>query len=567
MDMKDRSRLTNNDLRMSLESEQLDTLLAEAIYLERRDIVRAEALAHEVVRRAQRYADTLRTARGLRLLAYFVLLGGETTLAEDYLQQALQRAQSLGDRTLLGECYHTQGRLHQVRGALTEALSSYHEALALRQQLDDDAALANTYNNLGLVYIELDNYDQALHYHSYARELRQQLMDLSGEGQSLNNLGNLEADRKAYKTALRYYQEALVCALQSDDLSLETSVRYNIGYMHCLLGQYHQALPSVRKARQCAKKLGNVNQLLEVRFLMGMLYRFRTHFSLARRYFLSALEQARRLQVGRLEIVILSELGQLYLDWGQPMAAQHYLEDCLYYAQIAGARHQLSTSHERLAQALEQQSNFEGALHHFREFHRLERESFSASVENQRVALRLSLDIARAEQETALHRQRNTELEELARRDSMTGLYNHRAFHETLQSHLKDNHGLALLLLDVDHFKSYNDSFGHPAGDEVLIQIAQILKSHTRESDTLARYGGEEFALILPSASEEDAYEISERLCQAIRQTTFLNRRITLSIGTATATAGISSNQLIAAADSALYQAKHAGRDRWVKAA
>ncbi|WP_309719973.1 tetratricopeptide repeat-containing diguanylate cyclase, partial [Armatimonas sp.] len=301
--------------------------------------------------------------------------------------------------------------------------------------------------------------------------------------------------------------------------------------------------------------------------LQGVLYYALERFPLSERFLLTTLTQARELQDNQLEIRILSELGKLYLKWGRLQEAQGYLEQGLQLGTMMQADLQLQTCHENLVRVCEQQQNFERALFHHREFYRLERARFNATAEKQRLALRMSLDIERTERESFHQQQRNVELEELARRDGMTGLYNHRTFQEILRDLLSAERPLTLLLLDVDHFKSYNDTYGHPSGDAVLQRLAQVLQESIRTGDTAARYGGEEFALILLGDSPESAQEIATRLGTAVREASFPHRQITVSIGVALATVGITPAQLVATADVALYEAKKRGRDCWAKAA
>lgn len=150
--------------------------------------------------------------------------------------------------------------------------------------------------------------------------------------------------------------------------------------------------------------------------------------------------------------------------------------------------------------------------------------------------------------------------------DGLTGLKNHRAFHEALTSAVKmaERFGqpLALIMLDVDHFKRFNDTFGHPAGDELLKQVAEVLKRSARAYDVPARYGGEEFALLLPNTGLEEALRVAERLRQQISAIINPYAPITASLGVAAYRHGSSPATLLYEADVALYQAKQGGRNR-----
>jgi diguanylate cyclase (GGDEF)-like protein len=160
----------------------------------------------------------------------------------------------------------------------------------------------------------------------------------------------------------------------------------------------------------------------------------------------------------------------------------------------------------------------------------------------------------------------NAELEVQSTTDALTGLMNRRAFNVKLEeeSHLimRHKYPLSLLMIDVDSFKSYNDSFGHPAGDEALRIIAQTLQKKARKCDYVARYGGEEFSVILPHTGQEGAIVIAERLRQAVEKCQLPNRPLTISIGVETSVSGVNIPGLISQADDALYAAKENGRNR-----
>jgi diguanylate cyclase (GGDEF)-like protein/PAS domain S-box-containing protein len=164
-------------------------------------------------------------------------------------------------------------------------------------------------------------------------------------------------------------------------------------------------------------------------------------------------------------------------------------------------------------------------------------------------------------------------LHEQAIRDPLTGLYNRRYWCETIDRELaratREKYPVSMIMMDLDHFKNINDTFGHAAGDLVLQCLAQILSSATRSGDIVCRYGGEEFTLVLPNTTTEAAEEIAERLRLSFEQAHILWNGVqvhtTLSIGVATFPFHAStSSQLINVVDSTMYQAKNQGRNRVV---
>ena len=167
-------------------------------------------------------------------------------------------------------------------------------------------------------------------------------------------------------------------------------------------------------------------------------------------------------------------------------------------------------------------------------------------------------------------------MEELAIHDGLTGLYNHREFQRQLQVELERaqryKHPLSLLMLDIDHFKNFNDKYGHQAGDDVLRALADQMRQEVRAVDYVARYGGEEFVIILPEMAASEALTVAERLRKSIAASTVIisegqSVNVTVSIGVATFPEDADSkDKLIAVADKALYAAKAAGRNKVLRA-
>jgi diguanylate cyclase (GGDEF)-like protein len=182
-----------------------------------------------------------------------------------------------------------------------------------------------------------------------------------------------------------------------------------------------------------------------------------------------------------------------------------------------------------------------------------------------RVSEHAALSIANRRLLLALRGQANT--------DARTGLTNSRAFDEALERALAtrgDHDPVAILMLDLDHFKDFNDRYGHPAGDEALRAFGHLLRSSVRDNDVAARYGGEEFAVFLPGVDVNGAAEVAERIRERTESTIVplgpgSTGRLTVSIGIAAAPIdGAQRVTLLKAADEALYRAKLGGRNRVV---
>jgi diguanylate cyclase (GGDEF)-like protein len=170
-----------------------------------------------------------------------------------------------------------------------------------------------------------------------------------------------------------------------------------------------------------------------------------------------------------------------------------------------------------------------------------------------------------------------TTLEKIVREqaihDALTDLYNRRYLAECMQIEFsraqRNNHPVAFLLLDLDHFKEVNDTYGHQTGDHVLQIAAQAVAAQIRRSDIAFRFGGEEFMIIMPEINRDDALLRAEHLCQVIDELQIEYEQktihITVSIGVAVyPTQGKNGDEILFAADSALYRAKNAGRNKVV---
>ncbi|MBW8801043.1 MAG: diguanylate cyclase [Streptomyces sp.] len=194
----------------------------------------------------------------------------------------------------------------------------------------------------------------------------------------------------------------------------------------------------------------------------------------------------------------------------------------------------------------------------------------SVSLDN--ALLYASLERKVAERTEAL-REANEQLELLATTDPLTGLANRRHFTEALDLEwrraVRPDSSLAIAMLDIDHFKLFNDHYGHPAGDECLRRVAHAIKDSVRDTDMVARYGGEEFIVVLPTTSMTDALMVAGRIRRAVEKLALPHELtepgiVTVSVGVAGGPPSVAetAEQLIKIADDALYEAKRAGRNR-----
>lgn len=160
----------------------------------------------------------------------------------------------------------------------------------------------------------------------------------------------------------------------------------------------------------------------------------------------------------------------------------------------------------------------------------------------------------------------------LATTDGLTELYNHRYFQEQIRMQVEQSkrysNNFSLIIIDIDFFKKFNDTFGHQSGDAVLRQVAQTLKRNVRATDIVCRYGGEEMSIILPNTSKDEAYATAQKICQRVAEKTFKltgnnETHVTISLGVSTFPFdGDTAPKIIESADKKLYNAKNNGRNQ-----
>ena len=201
-------------------------------------------------------------------------------------------------------------------------------------------------------------------------------------------------------------------------------------------------------------------------------------------------------------------------------------------------------------------------------------EIVNIAVSNEVIKHHLTQAFEREKKVTAKLNEANRKLQEVASKDALTGLYNRKFLNELLEKEwhrsIRYNYSLSVVMVDIDDFKRVNDTYGHKAGDMVLIKIAETLMKRIRKNDILARYGGEEFVFVLPQTDLRDACKVTSSFkaaAQDIRISFNSNNGLSLTISCGVSTAypameGDSMDALIQRADNALYEAKRSGKDR-----
>jgi len=511
----------------------------------------------------------------------------------------------------LAECLYWRGKFYSIHKQYHKALPCFFQALIHCREAEQNELSPN--QMIAALYEEAPD---------YFLKTRLNVMALH------NILGVTLILMALFEDGLQHYLQAWHLARTVNDTWMLALLCNNIAYAYRLLDQPREAAPYIERGLTLLPHpLTTAGEMRLRATMLGNACGIATcdaDYSLAHRYAEEALCLYTTLRWEQGQAEILLALGTLYEQVGDHAAArasieramllsmQNHLVDDWIAALIHSARlisiedavaaqaqlHQaLMTAeeqanlrrqyqcHEAIAVLYEQQQSYQQALIHYQHFHRLKEQVFTDRSDERVSILRTLHQTERALLDTRWYqdyaatlegeiRQRmqvQAELEWLATTDGLTKVLNRRAFDRALliqfEQAVQTGHPLAVVLIDVDHFKAYNDSYGHPAGDVVLQQVAQLLTASARGADLVARYGGEEFVLLLPNTTAEQSLRVAERCRETIASATWNQRSVTISAGVAVLHDGVADlGDFIGVADQALYQAKLQGRNQVVVA-
>ena len=550
---KGASSITDSDV--AARHQEVERLLTEARSLRRRDYDRVQSLADRAFELAcqpdiEGRQDTEGMASALSVLAHRSCVLGDSEAALSQASQALGLLASNEPSTVLGEIFDTTGWSHFLMGDYAEAYEYLLRALAIAEAIEDRSMQAYVMDSLGNVQSSSGHTSDAFEMQTRALAIHRELGDLVGEATTLNNMTYTCMD----------------------------------------LGDLDTALECARSAADYCEKAGRPLLLVGVMDTLCDVYMALDDPDSAEKYARRGLEIAAEHGWRADETNCGIGLARVALARGDQ------LDDALTLAKLAlglaekdkRVREQ-AICHKLISEVSERQGDYATALVHYRRFHELEHARLDDVTQIRMANLRVEHQLETARKDAEIHRLRSialeqeveerrlaqAELEAHASLDPLTGLFNRGhlvVIAEDVQLSQVEGRPTSLIILDVDAFKSINDTYGHRAGDQVLVSVARDVTDSVREADVTCRYGGDEFLVYLADTGREDAIATAERIREAIAARAHNHRgdriAVTASLGVATAASPASTTleTLIERADRALYAAKRGGRDRVIAA-
>ena len=526
-------------------------------------------------------------------------LAEEYRLAGDYrsgsgvARQAAELAGNAGDPA--GQATALRSLANQLLrlGHQEDAVTACREAVAVLEHLRDDAATCQVLTLEAMPLNELGMHEEALEVLARARDIAQRLGDRNLLYWVHNRTGVVHGSMGDRALSTEYLMRALTI-VDRMDAEARFCILNNVGdnavhQVKELRAQgrddaagrtLHEALGLVDEALGLARAAGNPFRESICLDNYGMLRALAGDHAEAARM----IEDSRAIAVihgyRSLESAALQHQAHVRLMRGECAAAIEGLLEALERAVEAGEKPMAQEIHRELSDAYEQIGDLAAALRHFRSFHALEREAHNhvAAARARMAVHHFELDNARLETDNArleaeLHRVRSAELEETslswqrqASEDALTGLPNRRSVEMRLPGLAAAPGPLCVAIADVDLFKGVNDRFGHFVGDEVLRQIAALLRDDVREQDLVARFGGEEFLIafdgLSPAAARARCEVLRARVADYPWDLLQPGLAVTISLGVAVVPGDGDLPAAMTLADQRLYAAKHAGRNR-----
>ena len=557
--------------------EQVTILTASANALRLTDPSQALTVSTQAAALARHGEDPASLASALCLRGICASLVFEYEDAREALTESLALSRQVGDLGTEGRCLHYLGNVHYNLSEYAEAEEKVRESLQIREDQEDWEGLGAGLNVLGNIQYNLCDYGAALDWYGRGLDARERAGDETGIVGSLCNIGNVYAERGEPGEALRYHRRALDQATRTQSAAHQMISLSAVGGDYVDLGRYDDGIDVCRRAIALGETLGSWGQVGAALTSLGFAHNKSGRQAEALEAYDRALSVARSVQDSKVEAYALYSIGDILADAGELDGARARLAEASALAVQTGAKRTAFLAFQMLSQVCKRLGDYAAALGHFETFQRLEKEVFTEESADRAKALVIKMEVAHHKREAetltemnAALQAANARLESLSITDPLTHLPNHRALVAALDAaaaHARRSHEpCALLFLDIDHFKSINDTYGHPIGDAVLCEFAACVRASLREEDTLGRWGGEEFLALLPGTALSEALSIAERVRTAVAGCLLFagsGLSLTCSIG-ASACPSVEAcrDALVDSADQALYAAKRLGRNQ-----
>jgi len=550
-----------------------------------------EQTAHFYTKALEVYSnlgDLKLMARTLNTLAEAHRYLDNLVLALDYSTRALEIHKDIDDPVGFAKALLGAGIIYRHINLYEKSLEHINEAYLYYKKVNNMLGIAKTSNQMGLVYTRLRQFDQAEFFYQITIDLPKGMVEEKTLASALREMAVINLESGDLASAMQYAKKAYITYKNKNLTSYISTTARIIGNIYRAQGNNNKAIEYYKESLSFAREAGGkLYEIKSLTALAGILIGIDTNeaISLLKRSLALSTEIDDKLHMlyAYREIRIAEKLR------GRIEESLRYAEEEIALTDII----QNERNEDKLAleKAHLHSYKMEIELETLREKekrHQLELEKKNNQIEiaaqarviselelskNKYASIALAFLLAACLAIVLLvyrsfiaSKKRNEELDYLAARDPLTNCYNRRILFEVMNRDFLDLPQIeeyCILMVDIDHFKSVNDTYGHSIGDTVLCGVAELLQANIRKSDSVARFGGEEFCIILPNTTQEQAIRIAEAIRIKVEKATFEDIPVTCSFGvTSIKFKARTPSELIEQADLALYEAKSLGRNQ-----
>jgi len=550
-----------------------------------------EQTAHFYTKALEVYSnlgDLKLMARTLNTLAEAHRYLDNLVLALDYSTRALEIHKEIDDPVGFAKALLGAGIIYRHINLYEKSLKHINQAYLYYKKVNNMLGIAKTSNQMGLVYTRLRQFDQAEFFYQITIDLPTGMVEEKTLASALREMAVINLESGDLASAMKYAKKAYIIYKNKNLTSNISTTARIIGNIYRAQGNNNKAIEYYKESLSFARETG------------GKLYEIKSLTALAA--ILIGIDTNEAISLLKRSLALSTEIDDklhmlyAYREIRIAEKLRGRIEESLRYAEEEIAltniiQNERNEDKLALEKAHLHSHKMETELETLREKekrHQLELEKKNNQIEiaaqarviselelskNKYASIALAFLLAACLTTVLLvyrsfiaSKKRNEELDYLAARDPLTNCYNRRILFEVMNRDFLDLPQIeeyCILMVDIDHFKSVNDTYGHSIGDTVLCGVAELLQANIRKSDSVARFGGEEFCIILPNTTQEQAIRIAETIRIKVEKATFDDIPVTCSFGvTSIKFKARTPSELIEQADLALYEAKSLGRNQ-----
>lgn len=512
----------------------------------------------------------------------------------DMSMDAYNKSREYNLKTEEGYCLVAMAFACRAKSEINKMLDYSLMALEIFEDTNNADGKMRSLNLAGISYFYSSMYEEALRYFLDVSDIASMQNNTFMLSCVLNNIGEIYRESSRNEKALAYFFDSLKICQDNKYRMNEASIIGNIGEIFFNEGRYEESLDYYSRSYDILVEKNDMLTMGDIENRLGKIYLAVNNFIKAEEYFFRALNRLEEVNNKYFTIDVLMNIAEL-MSFKKDKKAFYYSERAMSYAEQINAKKKMCQVYRYISECYEKQGDYKTSLEYYKKFFNINEEITASNLGNKLELLNVELKYIkenekieklknRLEEEISLQNKelekiRNTNelLEKRAYEDDLTGVPNRRSINfclnKTLEEVLRCDESMLLFMIDIDHFKNYNDCWGHSKGDVCLKEVADCIKNiQNGRNDTFGRYGGEEFVYFTRNISFEQSLELGNKIRNEVEKLNLYyiadgqKKNVTISVG------GIygrglqlgNVSTIMEAADKELYKAKETGRNKTV---